>query len=188
MKLSIRSERNTTTRKRRTPRCANSSWRFPTRKRKRKKKKRRQWPRARDIGFPPFGRGRKIRILRTAALSSRIRPSDAVRRFQKFRLFRDGAFLRIQDHPPDVRGAGFHQKILLQGISGTGKTSLPYAMGKFFLNDATIASVQPSWRDRTELFGYFNDLLNVSTKRTFLKRIYEAFPTTTISILSFSTK
>ena len=46
--------------------------------------------------------------------------------------------------------------VLLQGISGTGKTSLPYALGKFIENDSTIVSVQPSWRDRTELFGYFN--------------------------------
>ena len=46
--------------------------------------------------------------------------------------------------------------IILQGISGTGKTSLPYAFGKFLQNDAIIASVQPSWRDRAELFGYFN--------------------------------
>ena len=47
--------------------------------------------------------------------------------------------------------------IILQGISGTGKTSLPYAFGKFVNNPAVIASVQPSWRDRSELFGYFNE-------------------------------
>lgn len=64
--------------------------------------------------------------------------------------------------------------ILLQGISGTGKTSLPYAMGKYFINDATIASVQPSWRDRTELFGYFNEFTKKFNETEFLKRIYEA--------------
>lgn len=47
--------------------------------------------------------------------------------------------------------------VILQGISGTGKTSLAYAWGKFIRKDAIIASVQPSWRDRTELFGYFNE-------------------------------
>ena len=46
--------------------------------------------------------------------------------------------------------------LILEGISGTGKTSLPYAMGRFFKNDTTICSVQPSWRDRAELIGYFN--------------------------------
>lgn len=64
--------------------------------------------------------------------------------------------------------------IILQGISGTGKTSLPYAMGKYFKNDATIASVQPSWRDRNELFGYFNEFTKKFNETEVLRRIYEA--------------
>lgn len=64
--------------------------------------------------------------------------------------------------------------ILLQGISGTGKTSLPYAFGKFLENDATICSVQPSWRDRTELFGYFNEFTKRFNETELLKKMYEA--------------
>ena len=64
--------------------------------------------------------------------------------------------------------------VLLQGISGTGKTSLPYAMGKFFQNDATIVSVQPSWRDRAELFGYFNEFSKRFNETEVLRRIYES--------------
>lgn len=71
-------------------------------------------------------------------------------------------------------GLASTKMILLQGISGTGKTSLPYSLGKFLLNDATIASVQPSWRDRTELFGYFNEFTKKFNETEFLKRIYEA--------------
>ena len=64
--------------------------------------------------------------------------------------------------------------IILQGISGTGKTSLPYSFGKFIQNDATIASVQPSWRDRTELFGYFNEFTKRFNETEVLKKMYEA--------------
>ncbi|MBE7064918.1 MAG: hypothetical protein E7384_03780 [Ruminococcaceae bacterium] len=64
--------------------------------------------------------------------------------------------------------------IILQGISGTGKTSLPYAFGKFLQNDANIASVQPSWRDRSELFGYFNEFTKRFNETETLKRMYEA--------------
>ena len=64
--------------------------------------------------------------------------------------------------------------IILQGISGTGKTSLPYVMGKYFLSDSTIASVQPSWRDRNELFGYFNEFTKKFNETEVLRRIYEA--------------
>ncbi len=73
-----------------------------------------------------------------------------------------------------IAGLASTKLILLQGISGTGKTSLPYMMGKYFMNDATIASVQPSWRDRTELFGYFNEFTKKFNETEVLKRIYES--------------
>ncbi len=64
--------------------------------------------------------------------------------------------------------------VILQGISGTGKTSLAYAWGKFIKKDAIIASVQPSWRDRTELFGYFNEFTKKFNETEVLKKMYEA--------------
>lgn len=64
--------------------------------------------------------------------------------------------------------------IILEGISGTGKTSLPYAMGKFFRGNAPIISVQPSWRDRTELIGYFNEFTKKFSETDFLSGLYEA--------------
>ena len=64
--------------------------------------------------------------------------------------------------------------IILQGISGTGKTSLAYAWGKFLKHDSCIASVQPSWRDRTELFGYFNEFTKKFNETEVLKEMYMA--------------
>jgi len=69
---------------------------------------------------------------------------------------------------------GTTKTIILEGISGTGKTSLPYAMGKFFKNDAKIISVQPSWRDRTEMVGYLNEFTKKFNETDFLAAIYEA--------------
>ena len=63
--------------------------------------------------------------------------------------------------------------LILEGISGTGKTSLPYAMGKFFKNDASIISVQPSWRDRAEIIGYMNEFTKRFNETDFLKALYE---------------
>ncbi|MDD4090754.1 MAG: hypothetical protein PHY22_03490, partial [Acholeplasmataceae bacterium] len=64
--------------------------------------------------------------------------------------------------------------IILEGISGTGKTSLPYAMGRFFNNPADIISVQPSWRDRSEMIGYLNEFTKRFNESDFLKALYEA--------------
>lgn len=63
--------------------------------------------------------------------------------------------------------------LILEGISGTGKTSLPYAMGKFFNNDSAIISVQPSWRDRSEMVGYLNEFTKKFNETDFLKELYE---------------
>lgn len=82
-----------------------------------------------------------------------------------------------------IAGLASTKMILLQGISGTGKTSLPYIMGKYFKNDATIASVQPSWRDRTELFGYFNEFTKKFNETEVLRRIYESSYNDDINII-----
>lgn len=82
-----------------------------------------------------------------------------------------------------IAGLASTKLIVLQGISGTGKTSLPYMMGKFFKNDATIASVQPSWRDRNELFGYFNEFTKKFNETEVLKRIYEASYTDDLNLV-----
>ena len=73
-----------------------------------------------------------------------------------------------------ISGLSATKLVILQGISGTGKTSLAYAWGKFIRNDAIIASVQPSWRDRTELFGYFNEFTKKFNETDVLKGLYVA--------------
>ena len=69
---------------------------------------------------------------------------------------------------------GTGKLIILEGISGTGKTSLPYCLGRFFKNNANICSVQPSWRDRSELLGYYNDFTHKFTETEFLRAVYES--------------
>ncbi len=73
-----------------------------------------------------------------------------------------------------ISAFGASRLIILQGISGTGKTSLAYAFGHFLGNDSVIAPVQPSWRDRTELFGYFNEFTKRFNETELLSKMYEA--------------
>lgn len=72
-----------------------------------------------------------------------------------------------------ISGLATSKVIILEGISGTGKTSLPYAMGKFFNNNTSIISVQPSWRDRADLVGYFNEFTKKFNETDFLASLYE---------------
>jgi hypothetical protein len=71
-------------------------------------------------------------------------------------------------------GMAASKVVILEGISGTGKTSLPYAMAKFFNNKAEIISVQPSWRDRAEIIGYLNEFTKRFNETDFLKALYES--------------
>lgn len=95
-------------------------------------------------------------------------------RFRNFACSQMGLY-----YTPDVvrqffAAMGTGKIIILEGISGTGKTSLPYCLGRFFKHNAAICSVQPSWHDRSELLGYYNDFTHKFTETEFLRAIYEA--------------
>lgn len=73
-----------------------------------------------------------------------------------------------------VAGMASSHIMILEGISGTGKTSLPYSFSRYLDNPATIVSVQPNFRDRTELLGYFNEFSKRFNETEFLRALYEA--------------
>ena len=87
----------------------------------------------------------------------------------KLRLYYKEKMMRIF-----IAGMASTKLVILQGISGTGKTSLAYAWGKFLKHDSCVASVQPSWRDRTDLFGYFNEFTKRFNETDILKEMYIA--------------
>ena len=95
-------------------------------------------------------------------------------RFRGFACSRMHLYYDIKTVRLFIAGMASTKLIILQGISGTGKTSLPYSFGKFLEVDTTIASVQPSWRDRTELFGYFNEFTKNFNETEVLRRIYDS--------------
>lgn len=105
---------------------------------------------------------------------------NAYRNFacSKMHLFYDIKTIRLF-----IAGLASTKLIILQGISGTGKTSLPYSFGKFIQKDTTIASVQPSWRDRTELFGFFNEFTKNFNETEVLKRIYDSSYNNDVNII-----
>ncbi len=94
--------------------------------------------------------------------------------FRNYAASRLGLYYDLEVIKQAIATFGTTKMLILQGISGTGKTSLPYALGQFLQSPALICSVQPSWRDRTELFGYYNDFTRKYTETEFLKAVYEA--------------
>ena len=64
--------------------------------------------------------------------------------------------------------------LILQGMSGTGKTSLAYAFGEYIGNPSTIVPVQPMWKERSDLLGYYNEFTKKYNETLLLRTMYEA--------------
>ena len=95
-----------------------------------------------------------------------------VRRFRNFAAGKLKLFYSYRTLALFFAGMGTTHFAILEGISGTGKTSLPYAFGKFFKSRSPIVAVQPSWKDRSELIGYLNEFTKRFNESAFLEELY----------------
>ncbi len=73
-----------------------------------------------------------------------------------------------------VAGLAVSHILILQGMSGTGKTSLAFAFGEFVSNPSTVIPVQPMWKDRSDLLGYYNEFTKRFNETQLLQKMYEA--------------
>ncbi len=73
-----------------------------------------------------------------------------------------------------IAGLAVSHIIILQGMSGTGKTSLAFAFGQFLENPSTVIPVQPMWKERSDLLGYYNEFTKRFNETLLLQKIYEA--------------
>jgi hypothetical protein len=64
--------------------------------------------------------------------------------------------------------------LVLQGMSGTGKTSLPCAFGSYLNNLTAVIPIQPMWKERTDLLGYYNEFTGRFSETPLLEKLYEA--------------
>lgn len=103
-----------------------------------------------------------------------IKLNELCEQFRNYSANKLGLYYNIDLIRLFISAFASNRLIILQGISGTGKTSLAYAMGSFINNDSVIAPVQPSWRDRAELFGYFNEFTKKFNETELLAKMYEA--------------
>ncbi len=99
---------------------------------------------------------------------------DVCTNFRNFSAYRMRLFYDEEIVREFVASLAAVRLIILQGISGTGKTSLPYSFGKFLKNDSFIQPVQPSWRERSEMLGFFNEFTKKYKEPEFLRNLYEA--------------
>ena len=73
-----------------------------------------------------------------------------------------------------IAGLASSQFTILQGMSGTGKTSLPKIFTEAIMGETIVIPVEASWRDRNELLGYYNDFSKLYTASNFTCALYKA--------------
>lgn len=86
----------------------------------------------------------------------------------------EGLFYRTEDIRSFIGGLAACRLHILQGISGTGKTSLPDAFAKVMQWGSDLSEVQSGWRDRNDLLGYFNTFEKKFYESSILKALYKA--------------
>jgi hypothetical protein len=83
-------------------------------------------------------------------------------------------FFRLEDIRLFVAGLSMSRLHILQGISGTGKTSLAKAFSRAVGGGCTTVSVQAGWRDKDDLLGHYNSFEKQFYERPCLQGLYEA--------------
>lgn len=73
-----------------------------------------------------------------------------------------------------IAGLGATRLAILQGMSGTGKTSLPKIFLEALLGNCEIIEVESSWKDKNELLGYYNEFSKIYTPKKFTRALYKA--------------
>ena len=98
------------------------------------------------------------------------------RRFRSFASHIQGnpLYYSIDDIRRFIASMGVSKIMILQGMSGTGKTSLPVAWGKFTGVQTTVVPVQPMWKERSDLIGYYNEFTGKFNESMILEKLYEA--------------
>ena len=94
--------------------------------------------------------------------------------FRNFSANKLKLYYDISDIRRFIAGMAVSHILILQGMSGTGKTSLAYAYGEYLDNTSTVIPVQPMWKERTDLIGYYNEFTKRFNETDLLKKMYEA--------------
>ncbi len=81
---------------------------------------------------------------------------------------------RPEDIAAFIAGLGTTRLSILQGMSGTGKTSLPKIFAEAILGNCDLVEVESAWRDKNELLGYYNEFSRVYTPKKFTQALYRA--------------
>lgn len=97
-----------------------------------------------------------------------------VRNYAGSRRKEEQLFYTENDIRAFLAGMAVSRLIILQGMSGTGKSSLPRIFSEAISGFNRLIPVESSWRDRNELLGYYNDFNKKFNAKSFTIELYRS--------------
>ena len=95
-------------------------------------------------------------------------------KFRNYLAKEEGLYFDINTIRIFMSGFAASHFMILEGLSGTGKSSLPRYFCKFVGGNALFLPVQATWRDKSNIVGFFNDFSKTYTETDFLIGLYNA--------------
>lgn len=97
-----------------------------------------------------------------------------VKNFAATRQIKEQLYYTDNDIRAFLAGMAVSRLIILQGMSGTGKSSLPRIFSQAISGFNRLIPVESSWRDRNELLGYYNDFNKKFNAKSFTIELYRS--------------
>ena len=97
-----------------------------------------------------------------------------VKNYAGSRAKKEQLFYTDNDIRSYLAGMAVSHLIILQGMSGTGKSSLPRIFSEAISGFNRLIPVESSWRDRNELLGYYNDFNKKFNAKSFTIELYRS--------------
>ena len=99
---------------------------------------------------------------------------DFVKRFQAFAANKHRIYYELPMLRRFIAGLAATRLIILEGISGTGKSMLPRMFKEFTGSDSFFMPIQATWRDKSDVLGFYSEFTKAFKPTAFLESMYAA--------------
>ena len=97
-----------------------------------------------------------------------------VKQFQSFAINKHHIYYELSLLRQFLAGLASSRLIILEGLSGTGKSMLPRMFKEFTDSSALFTPVQATWRDKTDVLGFYSEFTGTFKATAFLEKLYAA--------------
>ena len=95
-------------------------------------------------------------------------------RFQSYAINNHKIYYELPLLRSFIAGMAASRLIILEGLSGTGKSMLPRMFSQFTSSTASFTPVQATWRDKTDILGFYSEFTKSFKSTDFLTNLYKA--------------